>query len=126
MSNISTFPGTACLYFEEGRCLFEERLNPGYEERWRCTEMARWEKEYDRFMEQAEAFNLDERMASIIWTKRFAKLAGGRKLCECFAPGGDNELLNCAFLHEDICLRELPACTGVCRLFVSRETNPHF
>jgi hypothetical protein len=120
MSNVRPMPGDACRFFRQGRCLYEERLNPGYHLSWRCLVLTRWEGEYDDFLQRAEAFRLDDAPAARLWEKRFEGLLREGINCPRFVSGGVGEVLGCSLLFGDVCLAALPACEGVCRRFLPR------
>jgi hypothetical protein len=110
-------PGSACRYYAAGRCLYTERLNPGYDESLRCRFLALWEKEFDSFLDRAEAFALDQQELAALWDRRFERLQQSGKGCEAYHPcenGGDQGCVNgCG----DVCLLALPFCSGRCRHF---------
>ncbi|EGJ51297.1 hypothetical protein Desaf_2995 [Desulfocurvibacter africanus subsp. africanus str. Walvis Bay] len=117
---ISRMPGRECAYYAQGHCIYEERLNPGFQTGFRCVVLTRWEDEYDQFLDQAEVFQLDDETAGRIWDKRFRKLAEGPLQCQEFTSGGDVAVVNCIHLLDDVCVLRLPACQGMCRRFKSR------
>lgn len=120
MSKVRPMPGDACRFFRQGHCLYEERLNPGYQRAWRCRVLLRWEGEYDDFLQRAEAFRLEDAPAAQLWGKRFAGLLREGINCPRFVAGGVGEVLDCSLLLGDVCLAELPVCEGVCRRFLPR------
>ncbi|EPR31603.1 hypothetical protein dsat_0927 [Alkalidesulfovibrio alkalitolerans DSM 16529] len=113
-------PGNACRFFRAGRCLYEERLNPGYNGSWRCVVVRSWEREYDEFVQRAEAFGLEDDAAGSIWERRFAEMMRAGVACDRFERGGEYELLACVHLMGDLCLCALPPCDGVCGRFQPR------
>ncbi|EPR42172.1 hypothetical protein dsx2_0099 [Desulfovibrio sp. X2] len=117
---VRQMPGNACRFYRHGRCLYEERLNPGYNASWRCAVVRKWEEEYDEFVQRAEAFGLEDETAGSIWEKRFQSLLRMDVPCEHFGRGGEYELLKCVHLMGDLCLCALPRCEGVCRRFQPR------
>lgn len=120
MSNVRQMPGKACRFYRLGRCLYEERLNPGLNLAWRCAVVRRWEEEYDDFVQRAEVFGLEDEAAGTIWEKRFQDILRKEVPCDRFDRGGDYELLKCVHLMGDLCLCALPECGGVCRRFQPR------
>ncbi len=132
---IHPLPGVNCASFLQGRCLYEERINPGLHASWRCQVLVRLEEEYDRFLDQAEHFSLDLRTAMNIWENRADALMGVRPPCGEYSPGrldiqelGENErpedaVLDCAHYWLGLCLPKLPPCSGVCPLFAPRKTQ---
>jgi hypothetical protein len=120
---LSFLPGDKCLHFARGRCLYEERLNPGYHAGWRCRIIRRLEDEYDHFLRQMESFQMDEEEAFGIWDKRLTRLLESDALCADFAANGERELPGCSHVHGDVCMLALPACGGTCRLFRPRPSG---
>lgn len=120
MAKISRMPGRECAYYLQGRCAYEERLNPGLHSGYRCAVLTRWEVEYDQFLDQAEAFQLNDETAGRIWDARFRRLAEGPVQCPEFASGGDAAVISCIHLAEDVCALRLPLCQGMCRRFKIR------
>lgn len=121
---ITRLPGTGCRFYERGRCLYEERLNPGYHEEWRCAVLVRWEGVYEDFLRQAEAFGLTDAAASALWQRRFERLAAAPPECPRFQPGPTDELPGCALSTEGLCVLALPECAGQCQHFEPRAKTP--
>ncbi len=129
-SKVSPFPGVHCAYFVQGRCLYEESRNPGLNTAWRCKVLAAWEEEYERFLTQAENFDLEIELATRIWQQRLSDLIIGPSPCPDYQPGrpavqpgeGDEDEpdIACAFSWIGLCLFALPACSGVCNHFAAR------
>ena len=124
MGVLTRLPGTACAFFERGRCFYEERLNPGYHEGWRCLVLQRWESVYEDFLRQADAFGLEDAAASGLWQRRFERLAGADPQCANFQPGPEDEPPGCVFAREGLCLLTLPLCEGQCARFKTRVLDP--
>jgi|MTBAKSStandDraft_1061840.scaffolds.fasta_scaffold00103_97 hypothetical protein len=124
MGLVTRLPGTGCAFFQRGRCLYEERLNPGYHDRFRCVILQGWESAYEDFLRQAEAFGLEESSASGLWQRRFERLAGAEPRCPEFQSSRDDELPGCVFAQEGLCLLALPLCEGQCPRFVARAPDP--
>jgi len=114
---IRRLPGKSCVYYKSGRCLYEERLNPGFHRQWRCKILLRWEAAYDNFLLQADIFNLDQETATRIWEERLRRLMRSGRKCPDFILGGDDEITGCASLFGSLCLKLLPLCDGQCRLY---------
>ncbi|GAB7080349.1 hypothetical protein [Megalodesulfovibrio paquesii] len=132
------FPGQGCHYYWNGRCLLEERRNPGLEQAWRCRVLLAWGEAYDHFLDQAEVFALADETAMGIWRQRMKKLGHPRLWCGEYvlAPDGDDlpdlppgispedvATVGCLHQLEDMCLKELPACAGVCAHFEPRRDH---
>ena len=114
---IRPLPGTACRFHIRGRCLYEERLNPGWNRAWRCRVLLRWERAYDTFLDQADNFVMEPATAKGIWENRLQRLMRLGHGCPDFEPGGKDEMTGCRHIHADLCLAALPACPGQCRNF---------
>ncbi len=81
---ISPMLGNNCCFWLEGRCAYEEMLNPGLHDSWRCTEEQRMMNLYDRFMEQIDGFSVDGPTAVQLWDQRLAKEPALGSLCSSF------------------------------------------
>lgn len=140
---VLAFPGGGCLYFRRGRCLREERLNPGLEQGWRCVVLLAWGEAYDDFLDKVEAFSLSDETALAIWRRRQEGLIGPRACCADYRPApnlgapeeafpeeavaeGEEPLVAVGCLHglEDMCLARLPRCDGVCASYKPRRGAP--
>jgi hypothetical protein len=113
-AKIAPFPGAACDYHRMGRCLYEERLNPGLDASLRCVALVACEAAFDVFLTQADNFGLSDGRAVAIWETRFARLAEKRPDCGLFVPAPEGGYPGCAHLADDLCLKRLPPCRGVC------------
>jgi hypothetical protein len=111
------FPAVGCRHFIQGRCLYEEHLNPGYHAAWRCIVLARWESVYDEFLDRAENFSLSETELGVLWGRRFERLAEESVPCPDVLPGDGESMPECSRLLEDLCLLRLPECPGQCEHF---------
>ncbi len=114
------FPGAGCAHFENGRCLYEERLNPGLDKALRCVILNRLERAYDDFLRQADIFELGEGEALRIWEDRFSRLVGQQSDCQDYLPGDNENFLGCVFALGDLCLKAFPPCGGQCPRFAPR------
>ena len=124
-SGVKRLPGTGCRYYNRGRCLYEERLNPGYHEAWRCRVLTAWERAFDDFVDRAEAFDLGQDRAADLWRLRMRRL--GPDGCEAFVPAGQRapvSVVPCAHAQEDLCLLALPECGGRCRRYEPEPQTP--
>lgn len=109
---ISPMLGNNCCFWLEGRCAYEEILNPGLHDSWRCTEEQRMLQLYDRFMEQIDGFSIDAATAVQLWDQRMTKEPSVGELCASFSAreyacggcggcgGGQGEGLSGG--HEDL------------------------
>lgn len=120
---VARFPGRHCRFFDKGRCLYEEHLNPGYHRRFRCTVLARFEREFDHWLARSDNFQLGPDVARSVWRDKFRAMAAGvpcSKHIPCLDSRNDESpdtLVNCALIREGVCLDELPVCEGVCTHF---------
>ena len=132
---IRVLPGRNCEFYMYNRCLYEERLNPGWNREWRCQALAAWEEEYDHFLTQAETFQLEAATATRIWERRFAGIVQRGPVCGNFATANGvlgagvagqsvDSVIGCVNLHEGLCLQSLPECSGVCSKFQARRVEP--
>lgn len=112
---VSRFPASACRHYESGRCLYEERLNPGLREPWRCRVLTEWERAYDDFLLRAEAFHLEPEKAVELWEARLERLMIQARQCPDFVDGPEGTATGCANELEGLCLVLLPRCEGHCR-----------
>ncbi len=117
---ITSLPGTSCRFHVLGRCLYEERLNPGYNRQWRCRVLLRWEHAYDTFLAQADNFVMEPETAAGIWEERLRKLMREGHDCPDFLPGGEDPT-GCRHIFGGLCLEALPPCPGQCRRFEPRS-----
>lgn len=115
MTKISRLPANDCWFFIQGRCLYQERLNPGYCRDWRCSVLEGWEKLFDDFLMRAEAFGLEQTKVAELWEKQFARLSSDRLECPEFRFDSEGGVPSCAHRHEVLCLLTLPECGGRCR-----------
>jgi len=120
--NLVRFPAVGCRHFHQGRCLYEERLNPGFHTAWRCSVLTRWESVYDEFLDRAENFGLSETELGVLWHRRFERLAEEAVPCPDAHPSDGETMPECRHLLEDLCLLRLPECAGPCERFRQRET----
>lgn len=107
-------PAHSCRSYHQGRCLYEEQLNPGLHMDWRCAVLARWEAVYDDFLNRAENFGLEEGELARLWRLRFERLAEEDIACPDFVPALAETMPECRHLFVDICLLRLPECAGHC------------
>ena len=120
--SLSRMPGAGCEYYRRGRCLYEENLNPGYNAAHLCRELGRLGREFEGFIERAEAFSLEEQKAYEIWRRKLSQSLAQDCHCQDYL-GGDNEnFLGCAYAYGDICLKALPICPGRCPRFSLEPT----
>ncbi|MFW5837837.1 MAG: hypothetical protein ACOCVM_07490 [Desulfovibrionaceae bacterium] len=114
---VRRLPGTGCEHYLAGRCLYEERLNPGLDESRRCAAMQEWMREHDDFLNRAEAFGLDEQRAGELWSRKLERLSHLERDCPGFEPTGCAVLPECGRHLDGLCVSALPPCQGKCRHF---------
>jgi hypothetical protein len=124
-SSLRRLPGADCRFHHAGRCLYEEWLNPGLHDGYRCMAVKAWMREHDEFLRRAEAFHLDEPTAAAMWRRKMERLADLERTCPQFRPAGDVHPLECGWRMEDLCLAALPSCQGKCSHFKPMEDKAH-
>ena len=117
MGTITRLPGAECRFFIRGRCLYEERLNPGYTQSWRCQVTARWESAYDDFLSRAERFGVEEAAAGDLWSAQFQRMARDVFHCRRYVYAHDLSAPSCRNHDAGVCTMDLPRCAGRCRHF---------
>ena len=85
-AKILPWPGDGCIHFYGGRCLYDERMNPGLREEWRCTVLTGMLHEYDLFVASADAFELDDAVAATIWRRRMVERMASLERCPGYSP----------------------------------------
>ncbi|MEF2144449.1 MAG: hypothetical protein V3573_03305 [Desulfovibrionaceae bacterium] len=119
MPKVRRMPGGSCRFFAAGRCLYDERLNPGYDESLQCRYFLLWEKEFDEFLDRAENFALGQGQAAELWERRFERLGKGETACKDYCYREDGGEQRCLNGYKHFCLLALPKCTGRCRHYES-------
>ena len=123
MREVRPFPGHGCRFFDQGRCLYEEALNPGYDRSLGCRLLAALEEGYDHFLAQAEGFGIGDAEAGTLMERRFRRILARGDICPEHAPfpesSGEDEdgFPDCALRRGLVCLLLLPACPGTCSRF---------
>ncbi len=125
-TKITPLPGVHCLHYLQGHCLLEERRNPGLHLQWRCQVLREWERAYDKFLAQAENFQLELGLATRIWGERLGGMLQQPAPCEHYLPtpeqlpGEDEDVLHCLHSWAGLCILSLPDCGGVCDKFLHK------
>ena len=121
--------GAGCRHLVDERCLYQERLNPGYASHWRCAVLQRWETAYDEFLARAERMGVASDDAPELWERQFQRLAHDVFRCSDYAFCHNEEAPACAHCLAGVCLLQLPACEGRCRHFergtAAEKTTDH-
>ncbi|GAB6035981.1 hypothetical protein JCM15519_05400 [Fundidesulfovibrio butyratiphilus] len=117
-------PGVNCRHYAYGRCLYEEHLNPGYDQSVRCEALARLVSAYDDFLRRCEALGLSEKRVAELLNERLASLGGQETCCHAGPRGATNLLEGCEHSCQDVCLLKMPRCPGQCPNYVLQRTKP--
>jgi hypothetical protein len=148
-AKITPLPGKRCALYVAGRCLLQERRNPGLRQEWRCKVLVAWENEYEKFLTQADNFQLDEQLSVKIWRQRMEAILSSQPVCPNYRPswrniedgepptipspaevggffGGldmsqEDAEIACADSWVGLCLHALPVCEGVCQWYEERR-----
>ncbi len=120
-ARITRLPGRGCRYYLSGRCLYEERRNPGLHEEYLCVVLARLGRAFDDFALRAENLGMTEEQAQAAWTARFPAALAREAYCRKRGPGDTTSFPDCPSAAGDLCLLALPACAGVCARFDRRR-----
>jgi hypothetical protein len=118
MGDIIRLPGSGCQHFAGGRCLYEERLNPGYTDCWQCSVLVRWESAFDDFLERAESFGVGQDAIPDLWERQFERMARGVFDCKEYTYSHGAEAPACVYGLDGVCLLSLPECKGRCRRYL--------
>lgn len=131
--NITPMPGINCVHHLQGRCLLEERRNPGLNSEWQCQVLGEWENAYDQFLNQAENFQLDLETATRIWAGRLGSMLRKPTPCQHYQRGPesgnagksdqDEDVLGCVHGWAGLCLLVMPLCNGICRHYEHRQLD---
>ena len=113
-------PGRGCRFWAAGRCLYEERLNPGLHAGFACTALQALADSFDAFVVRGESLGLSSEEAGRIWERRVDAALNIGLDCANFIPlpdeAGD---VPCAHFLDGVCLLRMPVCPGRCRRFVA-------
>lgn len=128
-AQVRKLPGVHCTFYLFGHCVYEEHINPGDNTEWQCSEVTRFLKAYDEFIDRADRFALSDEKAGELWDVREASLPPTGALCDsyesdpCKGCGQDSSVTDCRYEQNLICVLELPVCTGVCRRYRHSRTS---
>jgi hypothetical protein len=123
VNKLVRLPAQDCSHFALRRCLYEEHLNPGYDQELRCVVVLHLHGLYDSFLDQAEAFGLGEAQAQDIWERRFQELCRHDTGCQDYKPGANEGFPHCQHGIGDLCVLKLPECAGRCRRFSTHNNR---
>lgn len=118
MGKIFYLPAKDCLFYRLGFCLYEEILNPGYNQKLQCKILVKWEEEYDNLLDKAEVFGLSLQTVEKIWSSKSVIRYSEAKECLFFKEDTDNF---CYYLYGYTCLRNLPECKGKCSYYTFKD-----
>ncbi|UJX40276.1 hypothetical protein K9F62_16450 [Desulfovibrio sp. JY] len=118
---VTCLPGLGCRHYLLGRCLYEEHVNPGLDQGFRCRVLTRLGRAFDDFLVRAEAMGLTEEQAGRVWRSRFPETLTREGSCRDYLPGDTTSFPDCANAAGELCLLALPACPGRCRRFFKRQ-----
>ena len=120
-ARVTPLPGLGCRHYLAGRCLYEEHLNPGLDQKLRCLVLTRLGRAFDDFLIRAEAMGLTEEQAGRAWKNRFPDTLARQGTCRDYQAGDTTSFPDCANAAGELCLLALPACPGRCRRFMKRQ-----
>ena len=121
MADVKRLPGDGCRHHENGRCLYEEHLNPGYDSRLRCTVLSRWESAFDDFLVRAELFGVEQNAVPDLWDLQFRRVARKAFQCEEYEYHAHGDAPACIHAFGGLCRLRLPRCEGRCRHYRMEE-----
>jgi hypothetical protein len=108
--------GHDCAFYVSGRCLYEEHVNPGWDEKQGCKVLYEWEQAFDDFIDRADAFSLADEEALGIWEKSSACFPSAKSACPDF-KAASAEPAACVHRLGRLCLPAMPPCEGRCSKF---------
>jgi hypothetical protein len=120
MGKITRLPAHNCVFFRSGHCLYEETQNPGLNPQMQCLVLTELEKKYDHLLNQAEVFSLNSLEVRKIWARRFGDDVSWENFCNVYESRNDGDD-RCRLLYGNACLLLLPACPGICSLYVANR-----
>jgi len=115
MGKLERLPAGECYHYIVGRCLYEERLNPGYRKSYRCQVLNRWESAYDDFLVRAEAMGVEQESVPGLWDIQFRRMARDAFHCRTHMFNNDFNPPACSHELDGLCVLGLPKCSGRCR-----------
>ncbi len=118
---ILPFPAKACSFFVHGRCVAPKTgQTPGEDER-QCRVFELWERLQDNALDMAEKWRLNGNQAVQLVAGSLEQAQDLGRLCAGYRADGTDDVLDCIFAHEHLCIQILPPCTGVCPRFQARS-----
>jgi len=125
MGKVQRLPGDGCRHYVFGRCLYEERLNPGYRRSYRCQVLNRWESAYDDFLSRAEAMGVRQESVPELWEIQFQRMAREAFHCRTHVFNHDFRPPACRHELDGLCVLGLPKCNGRCRHYGAEPASVH-
>lgn len=118
MTSVLRLPGDDCRFWAQGRCLYEESVNPGLRREFACCVLVALEGSFDEFVVRGEILGLSGEQAGRIWEQRMARALNIGWDCANFTPlPGDDGDVMCRHFMEGVCLLNMPCCPGRCRRY---------
>lgn len=117
---LARLPGEGCPHCRAGRCLYEERLNPGLREANRCAVLNRLCRAFDDFVLRADNLGLTDEQAEALWQARFPATLAKEGNCQDYLPDDTTSFPDCVHAAGDLCLLALPLCPGRCPRYLTR------
>lgn len=140
-AKVTRLPGLYCRFRLAGRCAYDEMLNPGLHDAWRCPEEQRLLRYYDGFVDRVDAFDLTPEEVADIWARRMRRFPPIGTLCTGYMPHDappaledddvddtaedddiEDIMIDCVRFRDGICLLLLPACEGMCERYQKTDT----
>lgn len=125
-SGVSHMSGRTCAHHVNGRCIYDEYMNPGYDKKTGCKVLDGWEQAFDDFIDRAEAFRLEDEKALGMWENYMERLPAANTACPDFMAASAQPV-SCVHRLGRLCLPAMPPCAGRCSKYVHFQTvkNPH-
>lgn len=119
-------PAFRCTHYLRGFCLHAESTRRSKDETLLCIHVAKLARDWDAFLDRAEAFALDEATATAIWQRIAGKTLAGaasRTGSKADCPQGlaMQNFVDCPNIAQGLCLLAMPLCEGICASFASRR-----
>lgn len=126
----ASVPAYSCRFCILGTCCYEEMRNPGLHAELACPRLTELMREWDGFLDRAEAFSLSEEQAAAIWERRrhacltsaqFCPLAPRLPTEAATVPNGAEH--GCGRLYGNACLLAMPPCPGPCARYAESSCS---
>lgn len=120
-ARLTRLSGEGCPHCLGGRCLYEEHLNPGLCQDYRCAVVRRLCRAFDDFVLRADNFNLSDEQAEALWQVWFPATLAKEGNCQDYLPGGTTSFPDCVYAAGDLCLQAFPLCPGRCPRYLAGQ-----